>query len=91
MNNFTTVLLGAVSGTLLASFGTALKSIPVNIYYFFKRQFTVTTTIRSGYYMHYLVENYIQDNYDIGQFRILKGSADDKLMMGWSTFIIKFI
>ena len=90
MNNFTTVLLGAVSGTLLASFGTALKSIPVNIYYFFKRQFTVTTTIRSGYYMHYLVENYIQDNYDIGQFRILKGSADDKLMMGWSTFIIKF-
>ena len=90
MNNFTTVLLGAVSGTLLASFGTALKSIPVNIYYFFKRQFTVTTTIRSGYYMYHLVESYIQHNYELEQFRILKGTGGNKLMMGWSTFMIKF-
>ena len=89
MNNFTTLLIASMSGFAIASLGSALKFIPTNIYYFFKRQFTVTTTIRSGDYMYYLVEHYIQNNYDIKQFRILKG-RDEKLMMGWSTFMIKF-
>lgn len=90
MNSSTIIalIMGSLGG-VLASSVNSITRVPTQIYYFFKRQFTVTCVIRNDNALYNTIEDYINHYYPLEKFRILKGRFN-KLSIGESTFFLKF-
>ena len=71
MNSSTIIalIMGSLGG-VLASSVNSITRVPTQIYYFFKRQFTVTCVIRNDNALYNTIEDYINHYYPLEKFRI---------------------